>query len=335
MTNNDIPSADPGGNAKTGPFGLDPAVAGTICCAISALCYTAANVCMRRLAEMDAPPSWVGCNKELVTVLFVGPWLACRALRGQPVFPSKRSLAILITVGLGVQLVGNLGVQWALGVVGIAVVVTAVFGAMLTVSAVMGRIMLGELVSRRSVVALAVLLTGLASLGMSSWSIGKAICPEATSTTIFLGVVAACTAGAIYAMLTISVRHAVTGEMRPDAIVFTITLVGVLSLGPVSVAWEGAEKLAATPLQQYYWIAAAGVFNLIGFLAITKGLELTTVVHANVLNASQVAMAAVIGVLVFNEHPNPWLALGVLATIVGIVLIDRPKDDRELADQHA
>jgi DME family drug/metabolite transporter len=335
VANSNDPSTNNLGKRAVGPLGLSPVVAGTVCCAVSALCYTSATCCMRQLAAMDASPSWVGCNKELVGVLVVGPWLICRALRGQTVFPSKRSLLILIVVGLGVQLIGNLGMQWSLGVVGIAVAVTAVFGFMLTVSAALGRVLLGELVSRRSVIALGILLVGLVLLGMSSWSIGKAICPEATSTLIFLGVAAACMSGAIYATLTISIRHAVTGSTRPDAIVFIITMVGVLTLGPVSVAWEGLSGLAATPVEQYYWMAAAGVFNLIGFLAITKGLELTTVVHANVLNASQVALASVAGILIFKEDPNPWLVLGIVATIIGIVLIDRPKDDSALADQHA
>jgi multidrug transporter EmrE-like cation transporter len=46
-------------------------------------------------------------------------------------------------------------------------------------------------------------------------------------------------------------------------------------------------------------------------------------------------MAAVAGIFWFSEHSSPWLILGVAATIAGIVLIDRPKDDREIADQHA
>ena len=73
-------------------------------------------------------------------------------------------------------------------------------------------------------------------------------------------------------------------------------------------------------------MAAAGVFNLIGFLALIHGLQRTTVVHANVVNASQVAMAALAGMALFHEPPNPWVLLGVGLTIVGIVWIDRPAE---------
>ena len=319
-------------------LGLSPVAGGTACCAVSALCYTASNICMRQLADMGAAPSWVACNKELVTVVVIGPWLAYLAFRRRPVFPSRRAVVSLIAVGFGVQLLGNLGVQWALGVVGLAVAVTAISGVMLTTSAVMGRVLLKERVSPRSIAALAILLVGLVFLCIGSWAVGKTISSDATPTYIALGVGASCLAGAIYAMMTVTIRRAVTGTTNPTSIVFIITFIGVISLGPISVYLDYLEKippLLDTPFEQFCWIGAAGVFNLIGFLAITKGLELTTVVHANVLNASQVAMAAVAGIFWFGEPKSPWLILGVAATIFGIVLIDRPKDDREIADQHA
>lgn len=50
---------------------------------------------------------------------------------------------------------------------------------------------------------------------------------------------------------------------------------------------------------------------------------MTTIVHANVLNASQVAMAAVAGLLFFAEEPSAHLILGICLTIAGTLLIDR------------
>ena len=79
----------------------------------------------------------------------------------------------------------------------------------------------------------------------------------------------------------------------------------------------------------------SGTLNLIAFLGITKGLQLTTVVHANVLNASQVAMAAMAGHFIFSEPLTGWLIGGVLLTIVGVVMIDRPEAHDRDADQHA
>ena len=101
---------------------------------------------------------------------------------------------------------------------------------------------------------------------------------------------------------------------------------GVLSLGSLSVGRLGLATLLRPDPGQLAWMLAAGTFNLIAFLAITKGLQLTTVVHANVLNASQVTMLALAGVVIFKEAFNFWVLLGVCLTIVGMLLIPRPPD---------
>jgi drug/metabolite transporter (DMT)-like permease len=139
-----------------------------------------------------------------------------------------------------------------------------------------------------------------------------------------LAVAAGCSAGVVYAVLSTSIRRTVTRDTRLSFLVFVITAMGVLTLGPLSFFRLGPENLLATPGEQWALMLAAGTANLVGFVAITKGLQFTTVVHANVLNASQVALAAVAGMLLFLEPPNPWLLVGVGLTVLGIVLIDRP-----------
>jgi len=322
-------------------LGLNPTVAGTICCVISALGYTASNICMRRLStpEFDCDPAWIIFNKELVTVVIVGPWLLARTVRRMPTWPSLRALAALVLVGLCVQLVANLGVQWALGIVGLAVTIPAIFGVMLTASAVLGRILLGERVSMRSAGAIALLIVALVLLGLSANAAGRSIAASGQTAPgpllVALALAAGCMAGAVYAVLTITIRRAVTGSAHFTAVVFVITGMGVLSLGPISAGRLGIDTLAATPPDHFAWMLAAGTFNLIAFVAITKGLQLTTVVHANVLNASQVAMAAIAGLMIFDEPPNSWMILGVCLTVAGVMLIDRPVDGNRGADQHA
>ena len=293
---------------------------------------------------------WVICNKELVTVVAVGPWLLYQTFRGTPVLPrhpgGTRLLTLLILVGLANQVGANLGLQWALGVVGLAVSTPVVFGVMLTASALLGLGFLGERVSRRSVLAIGLLLAALVLLGAATYATCPADTPQAAQASggpdsrlagpllLALGIGASCLAGAIYAVLTTTIRHAVTSAVPIGTIVFITTLMGVLSLGPLSAYRLGAPQLLATPPEQIAWMAAAGTLNLIAFLAITKGLQLTTVVHANVLNASQVAMAAVAGTLIFAEPRTPWLLAGVGLTILGVVLIDRPAQSDRHVDQH-
>ncbi len=308
-------------------LGLHPVIAGTACCVVSALGYTAANICMRQLAELRCDPTWAIFNKELVTLIVVGPWLLYRALRGLAGRPPWWTLATLMLVGLAVQLGANQGVQWALGVIGLTITIPVIFGVMLTASAVMGRVFLGERVSRRSAAAVGLLLVSLVLLGLSAGAAGHSITCSSTVARspllIALAVGAACLAGAIYAVLVVTIRHTVTGRVRPSIVVLIITGMGVLSLGPLAVYRLGMQQLLHTLPEQAAWMLAAGIFNLIAFLAITKGLELTTVVYVNVLNASQVAMAAVAGMMIFHEPFNRWLILGVALTILGVVLIEK------------
>jgi drug/metabolite transporter, DME family len=105
-----------------------------------------------------------------------------------------------------------------------------------------------------------------------------------------------------------------------------VPLMGVVSVGPWSLCRLGIRQIWTTPSEQLVLMVAAGAFNLIGFLSYIHGLQRTTVVHANMVSASQVAMAAVAGVAMFHEPPNLWLALGVGLTIAGIVRFDLPVD---------
>ena len=336
------PSHSPARRSGSGLFGLSPALTGTACCVVSALGYTGANICMRALADHShALPEhqrlswamWVIFNKELVTVAVVGPWLLCRAFRRLPLLSSRRALAALILVGLAVQLGANVPVQWALEKVGLAIVVPVIFGVMLMASAVLGFFFLKERLARRSTLAIGLLVAAVAILGMAAKEAGKPT-DVGSFRLLALGVGAACLAGAIYACLTTTIRHVVTRAMPPSVIVFTTTVMAVLSLGPLCVSRLGTEQLLSTTGPQLAWMYAAGILNLIAFLAITKGLQLTTVVHVSVLNASQVAMAAVAGLVWFGEPATGWLTAGVIATIVG-VMIYRPPFESELpADQH-
>ena len=315
------------------PFGLEPAVVGTAYCIVSALCYTAANVCLRKLAALEADEMWVTCMKEVVTVSVIGPWLLVQAFRGLSVLPPWRTLFALVLTGLAVQLAGNLSVQWAFGVVGLAITIPAVFGIMLTASAAFGLVFLGERVSARSAAAIALLIASIVLLNVGAGAASQAIAAVSRAGSgparVLLGVGAACVGGLMFAALSTVIRSTAAARVPVTTIVFVITGMGVLSLGCLSIWRLGADTLLRTEPGQLAWMLAAGSFNLIAFLAITKGLQLTTVVHASVLNASQVAMAAVAGVALFAESLNGWLMLGIGLTIAGIFLIRGPSETAE------
>ncbi|MEO8498955.1 MAG: hypothetical protein ABI614_28155, partial [Planctomycetota bacterium] len=66
---------------------------GTIYSVISAVGYTATNVCLRSVTDCD--PVWVSCIKSIPTVVGVAPWLVVRWSRGERVFPPWPVVATL------------------------------------------------------------------------------------------------------------------------------------------------------------------------------------------------------------------------------------------------
>jgi len=307
--------------APPAPLGLDPVVVGTVYCVISALAYTAANSCLKGLAD-KVNPLWVICVKETVTVAVVGPWLVVLGLRGSTVWPGRRALAALILVGLAVQLIGNLGMLWAFKIVGFSITVPAVMGINLAGSALLGWLVLQEGVTRRGLASITMLIVAVVLLKLGAGQANGWITASPLSVGLALG--ACCASGLVFAGMAVAIRKSVTGPVPAVVIVFVITAVGTLSLAPLSVWQVGLPAMLATPPKLLALMLLAGVLNLIGFFSITKGLQFATVVHANLLGASQVAMAAVVGMFIFGESPSTALLLGVCLTIAGMVMIERP-----------
>jgi drug/metabolite transporter, DME family len=324
------------------------AVSGAACCLLSALAYTVSNIAMRQLTTLRCDPFLAIFGRELVTTLMVALWLAYRAMHRrntqgdgpifvdtkigtvprQPTLPSGRTLCRILLVGVLIQVVGNGCFQWTLGVVGLALTVPIVSAVSITSGAVLGYFVLGERVSARSTASIALLLASLGLLGMGAGTVGESIAAADAATIapymIALGVAAAGLAGVVFSLLNITIRHSVTRATSPLAVAFLVPLSGVASLGPIAAVRSGVPALLGTSSEQLLWMAASGFFNLIAFLAFVYGLQRTTVIHANVVSASQVAMAAVAGMALFHESPDPWLVVGISLTILGIILVDRP-----------
>jgi drug/metabolite transporter (DMT)-like permease len=106
-------------------------------------------------------------------------------------------------------------------------------------------------------------------------------------------------------------------------VILIVPLMGTLCYVPLGLWGSGPSALTTVTPWQWVAILAAGVLNLGAFAAYTKGLQSTPVASANVLNASQVALGAVTGILLFAEPPGPWLTLGIVLTIAGMILIGR------------
>jgi drug/metabolite transporter (DMT)-like permease len=309
----------------------------TGCCLLSALCYTGANICLRHLAGLHTHPAWVICVKESVAVIVVGPWLLWQYFRGIRHAIPIRALGVLVAAGIAVQLAGNLNLQWALGVVGLVVSMPVVFGVMMVASALFGVLFFREYLPGRSILAIGLSIASFALLGIGAGQ-NQASDNSATASNlllIVLGIAAGCVCGITYAFLGAAIRYAAKSQVPVLVTVLIATAMGTLTLGAVSLVHLGPANMLATEPEMFGWMIASGEFNLIAFILITKGLQLTTLARANVLNASQVALGATAGILLFDERHNPWLIWGIALTVAAITLYAQPSARKTEGGPHA
>ncbi len=329
-------------------------VGGTVCGLFAAVGYTAANICLRAVTGCD--PIWVSTVKAFPTVALVGPWLLVHYARGEKVFPSRRVLVILVLTGLLAHLGGNVVFQWSLGVIGMALAVPLTLGTLILAGALLGRSLLGEPVTWRTLASIVILIVAIAMLSLGAneahrsvvhegpviGPVGQAFQPDvepadagrenlthrqppgqSTQSLGFVaaGVSAALLAGLAYAVLGVVIRYGVTGRASLSVTLVTVASTGVLSLGGWSLwrmGWQGIWDTAPADLAT---MLVAGTCNAISFVALTRSLQLTSVVYANALNATQAAMAALAGIVFFQEAQSGELIVGLLLTIAGLVLM--------------
>ena len=144
----------------------------------------------------------------------VARWQAWRRRSG---FPTGRTLAILVAVGLGTELIGNIGVQWGYQVVGLAVMVPAYTGFLLVTTTVLGSLLLGERASPRNVVAVALLIVAVGLLGYGSAEANSAAVKPASPALVMAAIAVAAAAGIVFSLLAIAIRHCVTGSTSHSA----------------------------------------------------------------------------------------------------------------------
>lgn len=296
---------------------------GTVYGLLSAVGYTAANIFLRSVTHCD--PVWVSCIKSVPTVVMTVPWLAALILRGTKVMPGGRALLALIAAGTFAQLGGNVLFQIALGVLGMALTVPLTLGAMILTGAVIGRFVLQEQITWRSAISMIVLVMAIVVLSLGSGCTSHAESSDKiVGSPLFLGAMgvgSAIVSGFSYALLGAVIRKSVSGQVLLPTTLFVVSMAGAVSLGSISLFRIGVGGVLGTERIDWALMALAGVANALAFLALTKSLQVVGVVYINALNASQVAMAACAGLLLFGETPTIALLLGVALTGVGLMLM--------------
>jgi drug/metabolite transporter (DMT)-like permease len=151
---------------------------------------------------------------------------------------------------------------------------------------------------------------------------------------VLLAVLAILLTGVTYALNVSAIRYVNQFHMPVTLTMLIVPGIGFLGFGYLVVRDHGLLNLTQAPLE--FWLVAfgAGVANFMAFGALILGLYMTKVVRAALINASQIAMVTLVGVLFFAETAGLFVFLGVVLTIVGMVLISRADPD-EIERQRA
>lgn len=289
---------------------------------LAALGYTASNVFLRRTAVTTDP--WWACAVRATPIMVLAlVGMAWQARRGRAVWPTAGLWGPLIWAGLSSQIFGNVAFQHSLGVVGLALTVPLTFSTILVGGAILGRLWLHEPITLRAVLSMGLLSTAIAVLSLGAGEAGRSVLPaaELDPWTVGWALAAGCGSGIAYAATGVVIRKSVVAKVPLATVQFFISVSGVVVLGAWSAGQSGLAHLAATPRETLADLLGAGLLNYAAFYCFGEGLRRISVVHANALNSTQIALAALAGVAFFGEAPSAALVLGLMLTVVGLALM--------------
>ncbi len=310
-----------------------PFLVGVLLGLLAALGYTAANIGLRFASHLD--PFWVSTFKAWPTVLVTLPAASAWwwKMRGGTI--DRAAVAWMSLAAVIAQLGGNVMFQYSLSVIGLAIAVPLNLGAMIISGAVLGRIMLNENVSLRSILAMVVLIVAIVILSAGTRRV--TIAEDITSTEITLGVLGDILSGASYAFLGATIRMVLQRGLTVPVAMCISGVIGSWLLLIVTLSRIGTDGIAATDARGWWGMALAGVFNAAAFFALSNSLRRIPVVAVNLLNSTQAAMAGVAGWMIFQEPMTIELPIGVALTFIALFLmsISRPGRDTKVPTRTA
>lgn len=296
---------------------ITPLAAGAFFGATSAVMYTAANVALRKCVGVD--PFLVAAVRAAPTVIVLAPILIWMLVRRVPLLTSNRLIARFVLVALIGQFVGNAAFQFALEVIGLAASVPITLGVLIICGATLGRLILGEPVSVTKVIAIIILVAAIVILSIPGQSTMPAESTSRLSSIAGAGCAAA--SGAAYALFGVVMRQTLNGGVTATLTMFISGAVGTVSLWSAAFLRLGMETIATTQADQWWIMIAAGILNFTAFVALSYALKVLPIIAVNLINASQVAMAAIAGVFIFAEPVTQSLLAGVFLTFLGLLIL--------------
>ncbi|MEM6980969.1 MAG: EamA family transporter [Planctomycetota bacterium] len=310
---------------------------GIACGIASAIFYTLSNIALRQATSVD--PFFVAAIKAAPTVLCLAPVFLVqrwkyRDAKSASITHSWSAAIRFAGVSLVGQVVGNGAFQIALGSIGLAASVPIAMGTLLIGGAILGRLFLGEPVNATKIVSIAMLVIAVVVLTQSQANNADSIAQDpkqgvdsqwsVLNAPPWVGAACAIACGAAYAFFSSQMRKFMQQGMPAFGAMWISGVVGTVALWAITISRDGFEPMQTADASQWRAMIAAGIFNFVAFLAISTALRVLPVVAVHLLNASQVAMAATAGVVMFHEAVTGRLIVGLALTMAGLLVLTAP-----------
>lgn len=281
---------------------------------ITALAYTATNLLLRAAAVEIDP--WLGSMLRQVPV-FALAWGVVLIGRQVEVLPwSPRFLgwpfaAALVAGGTISFVLGNFLFFNALSTGGLGVTASGAQAGIILMALVAGMIALRERPTRAMLAGAAVLVGGLALIGLAR---------GAAEAGWLVGLAFALGAGSSYAISNVLTR--MVQRTRPTTFVALAgtSFGGLVPLLVITAVRGGGNPLAGTDPWQVWVVLAAGCFNALALVGIVQSLRHTTVAISSSISSATVVFSYVVAVILFNESSAPLMVAGIVAVAIGIVI---------------
>jgi len=287
--------------------------------------YSIANLALRSLSRPDGGigwDMWVAGMKAFPTFFVAIVLLAIRRYRNQTSFSDWSFIWPIAVAALFNQLGGNLAFQMSLSRIGLAISVPICFASIICSGAIVGRYVLGDQVSIRTGISMGLMVASIVFLSSAAKN-RAAVVPTNFDWGTAAGIAIAVISGLSYGITGVYIRRAVRSQMPVATTLFLFSAAGFLMLCPLSLSLLPRATIAAMTPHEWSMIATAGIFNALGFYAITHAMRHLTISRANVINASQNALCAVGAVVIFGESLTTSALLGIGLTIAGLLMLDR------------
>jgi drug/metabolite transporter, DME family len=289
----------------------------------AAIAYTWTNILLRRAAGPTdlGWNCWATCLKAVPSAIAAWVLLGLRWSNGERALDGWKAFLWLTLNGFFMQFGGNISFQYAMSFGGLALTVPMCFCTLILAGALGGRLLLGERISHRAMIAMWLLMTAVIVLSQGAGEAASSMRANASWSDTLRAVCFSGLSGLCYGFGGISIRRSVTGTGTIASTIAPLSTIGVI--GPGLIAWwqMGTAGLGDVGWSMHSTLLAAGAFNAIGFFFVGAAMARLPVVRVNLINASQTAMCALGGILFYGEPATWWIGAGTGLTMLSLAIL--------------